>query len=308
LDSGPEETTEAVSGDVKRASEPSAEDVADGAVPAPVEVAPEMAEVGTVTPEASAELADAPAEAVVPVPVETTPAMTEAGTATPEASADGGAADEAVPEPAEAAPEIADVGTATPEAGAGVEDTAAQAETVANDADVDSSAATGSVATQAEAVPEVVETLEVVAEEEAEPVADTVTETPPDTTRDAAVDQADAVPAPTTAPPVAEGVSAYQVLAAAREAYWLRDYALAEQKYQDLIALEPGNPDGYGELGNMYFSQGNWEQAAAAYYEAGVRLVDQGLIREARQLVEVIRGLNGSQADALEQKTRAAEQ
>ncbi|MDH3980845.1 MAG: hypothetical protein OEU91_10095 [Gammaproteobacteria bacterium] len=340
LDSGSEETTEAVSGDVKRASEPSAEDVADGAVPAPVEVAPEMAEVGTETPEASAELADAPAETVMPVPVETTPAMTEAETVAPEVSAIGGAADEAVPALPEAVPEMAEVETVTPqasaeladapaeavipvpvettpamteaetvtpEAGAGVADTAAQAETVASDADVDSSAATGSVATQAEAVPEVVETLEVVAEE-AEPVADTVTETPPDTIRDAATDQVDEVPAPTTAPAAAEGVSAYQVLAAAREAYWLRDYALAEQKYQDLIALEPDNPDGYGELGNMYFSQGGWEQAAAAYYEAGVRLVDQGLIREARQLVEVIRGLNGTQADALEQKTRSAEQ
>ncbi len=240
-----------------------------------------------------------------------------------DAAAADGAVDEAAPAPVEAAAEAAEVETVTTEAAAELADEpvsapvepapemvaeeAALAETVAGEAGVVDSSVTESASTQAEAVPEVVEALEVVAEE-AEPVAGTVTETPPVTTQEAVAGQADEVPAPATAAPAAAVATSYQVLAAAREAYWLRDYALAEQKYQDLIALEPGNPDGYGELGNMYFSQGDWEQAAAAYYEAGVRLVDQGLVREARQLVEVIRGLNGSQADALEQRTRSAEQ
>jgi hypothetical protein len=102
---------------------------------------------------------------------------------------------------------------------------------------------------------------------------------------------------------------AYQLLAEAREAYWLRDYDTAESKYLSLTRLEPGNPDGYGELGNMYFSQGKWDQAATAYYEAGVRLVGQGLLTQAEELLAVIRGLNGAHADELEQKiadTRSA--
>ncbi len=99
----------------------------------------------------------------------------------------------------------------------------------------------------------------------------------------------------------------YRVLEAAREAYWLRDYAAAEQKYQELIALDPDNPDGYGELGNMYFSQGDWDKASSSYYEAGTRLVAQGLLDRAQQLVEVIRGLNGSQAGDLEQQISASE-
>jgi hypothetical protein len=102
--------------------------------------------------------------------------------------------------------------------------------------------------------------------------------------------------------------SPYRVLAVAREAYWLRDYDRAEQMYKDLIAMEPDNPDGYGELGNMYFSQGNWEGASAAYYDAGVRLADQGFLSEARQLVDVIRGLKGTQADSLEQRIQSLEQ
>jgi hypothetical protein len=95
---------------------------------------------------------------------------------------------------------------------------------------------------------------------------------------------------------------AYQLLAEAREAYWLRDYDSAESRYLSLTRLEPDNPDGYGELGNMYFSQGKWDQAATAYYEAGVRLVGQGLLTQAEELLAVIRGLNGAHADELEQK------
>ena len=98
---------------------------------------------------------------------------------------------------------------------------------------------------------------------------------------------------------------AYQLLAAAREAYWLRDYDIAESKYRELTRVEPDNPDGYGELGNMYFSQGQWDEAATAYYEAGLRLVGQGLLDQAGELVAVIRGLNGAQADDLDQKIKA---
>jgi hypothetical protein len=94
--------------------------------------------------------------------------------------------------------------------------------------------------------------------------------------------------------------SPYRLLAAAREAYWLRDYATAEEKYQAMIDLDPTNPDGFGELGNMYFSQGKWELASATYFEAGKRLADEGLLEQARQLVDVLKGLQGPQAKALE--------
>lgn len=103
-----------------------------------------------------------------------------------------------------------------------------------------------------------------------------------------------------------EAISYYQMLASAREAYWLRDYQTAEGFYRRMIADDPDNPDGYGELANMYFNQGNWEAAASAYYEAGSRLVKSGLLAPARELVDVIRGLNGPQADALEQEVQAA--
>ena len=130
-------------------------------------------------------------------------------------------------------------------------------------------------------------------------------------------DAADTQAAPADVEPAATGTDSraadsgetetpYNVLAKAREAYWLRDFAMAEQQYKKLTRLEPENPDGYGELGNMYFSRGMWDEAANAYYEAGVRLLDEGLIVQAGQMVDVIRGLNGSQADELDALINAA--
>jgi hypothetical protein len=91
----------------------------------------------------------------------------------------------------------------------------------------------------------------------------------------------------------------YHVLAAAREAYWMRNNEEAESLYRQLIDLNPDDPDGYGELGNLYFSLGRWDDAALAYFEAGSRLARTGHIMEAENLLEVIRGLESSQADEL---------
>ena len=150
------------------------------------------------------------------------------------------------------------------------------------------------------------------------PVAGTASEDVPEqvdspaqeveTSTPVAVPAADSEPEPAVAEiPVAaaqdsDGKNAYALLAAAREAYWLHNIEMAETHYQQLIELEPDNPDGYGELGNMYFAQGQWEQAAAAFYEAGVRLLEGGMVAPARQMVNVIRGLNGAQADDLEKQ------
>jgi hypothetical protein len=91
----------------------------------------------------------------------------------------------------------------------------------------------------------------------------------------------------------------YHVLAAAREAYWMRNNEEAESLYRQLIDMNPDDPDGYGELGNLYFSLGRWDDAALAYFEAGSRLARTGHIMEAENLLEVIRGLESSQADEL---------
>ena len=110
----------------------------------------------------------------------------------------------------------------------------------------------------------------------------------------------DAAPAAEPAADAALDMSRpYHVLAAAREAYWMRNNEEAESLYRQLIDMNPDDPDGYGELGNLYFSLGRWDDAALAYFEAGSRLARTGHIMEAENLLEVIRGLESSQADEL---------
>lgn len=126
---------------------------------------------------------------------------------------------------------------------------------------------------------------------ESAPAAETV---PAGESRAASADEAESEPEKST------DLASYQLLAAARESFWKNDYAAAEAGYRSLIDLDPANPDGYGELGNLYFSQGKWEEAATAFFEAGKRLVASGHNQQASGLVNVIRGLNGAQADELE--------
>jgi Flp pilus assembly protein TadD len=92
-----------------------------------------------------------------------------------------------------------------------------------------------------------------------------------------------------------------QLLAAAREAFWLRDYETAERNYRELTRLQPDNPDAYGELGNIYFSQGKWDEAGVAYYEAAIRMVEGKRLDDARNLLNIIRGLDAEKGAELEQ-------
>jgi len=207
------------------------------------------------------------------------------------------------------APDAATTNLATDETGTMA--TAEPATTDSDDSDenVDQASSDTSVTTDDLAVVEttvtVVETTSVTVIEEAAPAEGMPAATDGVST---ATDTEPATEAPAVPPPDASvQEKPYEVMARAREAFWLRDFELAEQQYRKLTQLEPDNPDGFGELGNMYFSQGKWEDSAAAYYEAGVRLLNEGLVVQARQLVDVIRGLNSPRADDLETQIDAAE-
>lgn len=88
----------------------------------------------------------------------------------------------------------------------------------------------------------------------------------------------------------------------ARSAFWRHDYQQAEQDYKALAEMDPDDPDAWGELGNLYFSQGKWDMAADAFYEAGIRLVRMGEVQRAGNLLAVIRGLDPEKAQQLEQQ------
>jgi len=329
IKSQPEATTEAGSGTVERIdgeTAPAADLSAVTAEPPeqteePLTSAPATVAVDEIaapeTPESSAE----PEQAMAPESMDATSNEVDSAAETSVAAQteDTAPVADSVPEPSTDAlsTEVPDETPATGTAAAGTESTdpvtddATQPEVDAPPAEsgitVDDSP---SMATEEPSIAATAPTAAVdMAPADAEPTV--IDEETPVETSPPAVQEPEPTPetAPATPPlavPEAMTETPYEVMAKARESYWLRDFDAAEQHYRKLTQIDPDNPDGYGEMGNMYFSQGKWDEAAAAFYEAGTRLVKAGHLVQARQTVEVIRGLNGPQAEDLEAQVVAA--
>jgi tetratricopeptide (TPR) repeat protein len=90
----------------------------------------------------------------------------------------------------------------------------------------------------------------------------------------------------------------------ARFAAWNGDAPQAIGRYREIIALQPGNPDAYGEMGNVMLRLGDREGAAEAYYQAAQRLAKAGNPMMAWQLLDVIAGLSPARADQLYRELR----
>ncbi len=79
------------------------------------------------------------------------------------------------------------------------------------------------------------------------------------------------------------------VLAQAREAFRSGRLEDAEALYRDYIRLRPEDPDGFGELGNVYHAQERDKEAKDAYFQAGLRLKfggDQERLERLKQWLE----------------------
>lgn len=94
----------------------------------------------------------------------------------------------------------------------------------------------------------------------------------------------------------------FQLLNSARQAYWQNEYGQAVDSYQQALELQPHNPDIYGELGNVYYSQGEWEKAGESFYQAAVRLIKYNRPDRAYYLLPVISGLKKERAAELQQQ------
>ena len=109
-------------------------------------------------------------------------------------------------------------------------------------------------------------------------------------------------PTMSSAPAEAGSADPGQGLAAAREAFWRNDFAAAERHYRSVIEQQPDNPDVYGELGNLHYQQGQWQQAAEAYFQAAQRLLDRGDRMPAQHLLRILRNLDPERARELESR------
>lgn len=91
------------------------------------------------------------------------------------------------------------------------------------------------------------------------------------------------------------------LLISARNAFNQGAASESEKFYIELTQLDNDNPDVFGELGNVYYSQGKWDKAGQAYYEAAVRLITEGKYNQVAYLQRVIKGLNTEHAEKLAQ-------
>ncbi|MCK4705562.1 MAG: hypothetical protein KAT90_08790 [Gammaproteobacteria bacterium] len=135
----------------------------------------------------------------------------------------------------------------------------------------------------------------------AEPAAELVLDEKKTEVIASSVDKKDAVA-------VAESpsVDTEQVLYTARKLFWSGNARASETLYLQLINLDSSDPNAYGELGNVYYTQGKWKQAGGAYYEAAVRLLGQKnndqVANRVSYLLRVIQGLDTESAEKLRKK------
>ncbi|RMG33152.1 MAG: hypothetical protein D6720_12000 [Gammaproteobacteria bacterium] len=89
------------------------------------------------------------------------------------------------------------------------------------------------------------------------------------------------------------------LLAQAREAFRTKNWEQAEALYRRYIRVRPDDPDGFGELGNVFHAQGRDKEARDAYFEAGLRLKLAGDQDRLRHLVEWLKNAGDPRAQVL---------
>ncbi len=92
---------------------------------------------------------------------------------------------------------------------------------------------------------------------------------------------------------------AEQLFIDARKAFYRRDYDASIAAYKQLIANNKDNFDAYGELGNVYFTKGDMELAAEAYYQAATIMVSQGQNQRAASLIGFLATVDAEKAKKL---------
>ncbi len=88
----------------------------------------------------------------------------------------------------------------------------------------------------------------------------------------------------------------------ARQAYWDKKYAESIYIYRQLIQENSFNPDYLGELGNIYYSLNDNENASRLYYQAALQFIELKEIDRARSLVAPVIAMNRELGEQLKLK------
>ena len=97
--------------------------------------------------------------------------------------------------------------------------------------------------------------------------------------------------APEQAGMVAGTVEGENLLLQARQAFWKGDYEASVRLYRDLLQREE-TAELLGELGNVYFRMGRWQDAARSYARAAELFAGRGDRMQAMQLLSVVQRID----------------
>jgi tetratricopeptide (TPR) repeat protein len=96
--------------------------------------------------------------------------------------------------------------------------------------------------------------------------------------------------------------SSEDMLNKGRDAFAAGDIEGSITAYKDYLKSNSNNADAHGELGNVYYLNGRYQESAQSYYDSAKLLIEQKQTDRVPALLPVIAQVNPALADELAQK------
>ena len=99
-----------------------------------------------------------------------------------------------------------------------------------------------------------------------------------------------------------QAVAVEMSLGKARQAFWAQDMVKAEQLYQEVANSDGSNINAWGELGNIYYMQSKWPEAAKAYTEVALLLIEKNDMPQAAFFHELVNQMDPAQSERINER------
>ena len=99
-------------------------------------------------------------------------------------------------------------------------------------------------------------------------------------------------------------VSEKMSLSDARQAFWERDLVKAERLYRVITNSDGANINAWGELGNIYYMQARWQEAANAYAEVTLHLIEKKDMSQAAYFHNLVNRMDKVQSERINKRLR----
>jgi len=102
-----------------------------------------------------------------------------------------------------------------------------------------------------------------------------------------------------------QATSEVATLSEARQAYWARDMAKAERLYRVITNSDAKNINAWGELGNIYYMQSRWPEAAKAYTEVTLQLIENKDMSQVAYFHGIVNQIDRTQSERINERLRS---